>query len=401
MINIKYISVFCMVLLMISCKNSPAETPPNLVDKTTEMKVPRVEVVLPSNRSFGDDQNITGTVIADKMVYVHAMGKGMVQSIAVDIGDRVKKGQVIARLSNPILNIELKEAEVKMLQAKAKYKSAQTELKVKKEEAAFKKTMYDKLQSVYANSKGLITEIEIEKLKNEARIASVHVELAQSRIEEQKTSENAAQILINSAKEKLLMLTIKAPFSGIISGRFVDPGAIIQDALSNNDASPLVSIESTHPMILILPVPESDMGGIDIGDEARVDIPTLSMQGVKAKISRVARSLDARSKTMEVQIDLDNKDGRLRSGMYAKAWLKRSSADDALSIPKEAILIKKDIPYIMIVNDGVIEEMVLKKGLLGRDYVEILNKEIHEKTQIIVKGKSTVKNGQKVEAIIK
>ncbi len=104
---------------------------------------------------------------------------------------------------------------------------------------------------------------------------------------------------------------------------------------------------------------------------------------------------------MEVQVDIPNKDGKIRAGMYAKAQIKRASSGDMLSLPLSSISMKKDAAFVYVVNDGVVQEIKLKKGLSSKDYFEVLNDNITAKSQVVTKGKSMIKAGTKVKAILK
>jgi len=389
-------------LFVMSCQNTNKDNGSTVITEIASNIIPSVEVIKPSTRSFNSELTITGTIKPDKSVVLHAMEQGFVKSISVDIGDRVSSGQVIARLSNPMLSYEVKAAEVKVKEAQAQLRSAQAHLKLNEAEAKVKKSIYDRLKSVYDKSKGLTTITELENAQKDSEIAMAQKEAAMANIDRYKAEIDAANSMVSAIKERSSMLSVKAPFSGVITGRFVDPGAMIQNALTSDGAMPIVSIESTSPSRLSLPLAESDISGINVGDEIDLEFPTMPGEKIKAKISRIARSLDPASKTMEVQVDLPNKDGKIKAGMYAKAKIRRASSSNILSLPQAAILMRKDAPFVMLVNqNNIVEELLLKKGISGRDHFEVLNNNINANSQIIIKGKSTVKAGQKVKAILK
>jgi RND family efflux transporter MFP subunit len=399
MTNIKYIYLLSFVCLLMSCKQSG--TPEHVYTAGDASSMPSVEVTNPTVRSFSSDQTITGTIIADQSVYLHSMEQGMLKSINVDIGDRVSKGQVIARLSNPVLSYELKSAEAKLMQSQSALKSALASLTVNEASSNVAKGMYDKLMSVYEKSSGLTTMAEIENAKRDAQMSAANVELGKAQIGQAQSEISSSETMVSAIKGRLSMLNIRAPFSGVITGRFADPGAMIQNALSDNNAKPLVSLASVSPVRLTIPIPESDVSGISVGDNVNITFPSLGGSDQSAKISRISNNLDQASKTMEVQVDIPNKDGKIRAGMYAKAEIKRSSTDEVLSLPLSAINMKKDAAFVYVVNDGVVQEIKLKKGLSSKDYFEVLNDNITAQSQVVTKGKSMIKDGTKVNAILK
>ncbi|MFT4536544.1 MAG: RND family efflux transporter MFP subunit [Saprospiraceae bacterium] len=399
MTNIKYIYILSFVCLLMSCKQSGSpEQVYNAGDKNT---MPSVEVTNPSVRSFSSDQMITGTIMADQSIHLHSMEQGMLKSIYVDIGDRVSKGQVIAKLSNPVLSYQLKSAEAQLMQSQSALKSAEALLTVNEASSNVAKGLYDKLMSVNEKSSGLTTMAERENAKRDAQMSAANVEVGKAQIEQAQSEVSSSETMVSAIKVRLSMLSIKAPFSGVITGRFADPGSMIQNALSDNNAKPLVSLASISPVRLTIPIPESDVSGINVGDEVNITFPSLGGSDQSAKISRISNNLDQASKTMEVQVDIPNKDGKIRAGMYAKAEIKRVSSGDMLSLPLSAISMKKDAAFVYVVNDGVVQEIKLKKGLSSKDYFEVLNDNITAKSKVVTKGKSMIKDGTKVNAILK
>ncbi len=399
--NQSYILIFLFAFLLSNCKQAPQSNDDDANITTSTKKNPSVEVVNPSVRSFNSAQVITGNIRADQSVYIHAMEKGIISSINVDIGDKVSRGQTIARLSNPLINIELKEAEARLLEDQANLEAAKADLKMSQTKSKTTKSLYDKIASVYDKSAGLTTIVELENAKSESEMSSAYLEVAQANVSKCMAKIDAAKLMIRGIKERLSMLTIVVPFSGVITGRFADKGAMIQNALSEADAKPIASIASIDPVRLTLPIPETDISGIQKGDEVEIEFPSLAQQNIKAKISRISKSLDPASKTMEVQIDIPNKNEALKSGMYAKAKIRRSGSNTTLSLPNTAIHMKRDAPFVFVVKDGIVEEVQLKKGLSGKDYFQVLNNNIDASTKVIVKGKSMVKSGQAVRAVLK
>ena len=395
-----YTYILLCVILLSNCQQTSTATKDSS-DSSSIKANQSVEVVNPSVRSFNSAQIITGNIRADQSVYLHAMEQGVVSSINVDIGDKVNRGQTIARLSNPLINLELKGAEIQLLEAQANLQGTKADLKMNQTKQKAAQSLYDKIAAVYKKSTGLTTVIELENAKRDAELADAYVEVAQANISRSMAKIDAAKLTIESIKERLRMLSIVAPFSGVVTGRYVDKGAMVQNALTEDNAKPIVSISNIDPVRLILPIPESSISGIQKGDEVDIEFPSLAGQDIKATISRISKNLDPASKTMEIQIDIPNKMGKIKTGMYAKAKIKRSSSNTELSLPITAIYMKKDAPYVFVVVDGIVEEIKLKKGLSGKDYFQVLNDNIKTDSKVIIKGKSMVKSGQAVQAILK
>lgn len=356
LINIKSIAVFAVLLsTLISCNNQEKETE----QTATNDKIQKVEVVKPQQRSFTAEVSITGTAHPNQIVTLYAMESGMLMQMRKDIGDKVKQGETIAVLGNP----ELQQQQIKW-QAETKAKKAN----------------YDRLNSVYEKTPAL-TNIQM--------------------VEDAEAEYLSAKANLDAVNNRIGFLTIKAPFSGIITKRFVDKGAMIQSGLSQSNPQSLFELQEINPIRLTIPVPESDAVGIGKGMEVEVTLPELSGKSFMSKVSRTSKVLDPKSKTMQVEIDLENPDGKILSGMYAKVLLQLNSRENILSLPMIAKVSHKNEDYVLAVVDGKVKRLPVKIGLSNQDYFEVLNDEITAETQVIVQGKSLVKPEQIVEPILK
>jgi membrane fusion protein (multidrug efflux system) len=356
LINIKSIAVFAAVLsTLVSCNNQEKEAKHTAAND----KIQKVEVVKPKQRSFKSEVLITGTTRPNQIVTLYAMEGGMLMQMRKDIGDKVKQGESLAVLENPALQ--------------------QQQLKWQAEKKA-KKANYERLNSVYENTPALTNIQMVENAEAEYLSAKANLDAINNRIG---------------------FLTLEAPFSGIITKRFVDKGAMIQSGLSQSNPQALFELQEIDPIRLTIPVPESDAVSIEKGMEVEVTLPELSGKSFMAKVSRTSNVLDPLSKTMQVEIDLKNPDGKIISGMYAKALLQINSRENILSLPMIAKVSHKNEDYVLAVVDGKVKRLQVKIGLSNRDYFEVMNDEITSETHVIVQGKSLVKPEQVVEPILK
>ncbi len=357
LIKIKSIAVFAGLLsTLISCNTPEKET-----EKTANSndKIQKVEVVKPRKRSFTAEALITGTARPNQIVTLYAMEGGMLMQMRKDIGDRVRQGETIAVLGNPLLQ--------------------QQQIKWQAETKA-KKANYERLNSVYEKTPAL-TNIQM--------------------VENAEAEYLSAKANLDAVNKRIGFLTLKAPFSGIITKRFVDKGAMIQSGLNQSNPQALFELQEINPIRLTIPVPESDAVGIQKGMDVQVTLPGLSGTTLVAKVSRISNALDPMSKTMQVEIDLENPDGKILSGMYAKALLQIDSRENILSLPVIAKVNYKNEDYVFAVEDGKVKRLPVRIGLSNQDYFEVLNDDITSDTQVIVQGKGLVKPGQIVEPILK
>jgi len=331
-------------------------------EKETELtsnKIQKVEVVTPKQRSFTAEILITGTAYPNQKVTIYAMESGMLSQIKKEIGDKVQKGETIAILENP----ELVQQQIKL-----------------KAELQAKESVYNRLKSVYEKTPALTNIQQVENAEAEYFSAKANLDAVNSR---------------------LSFLNIKAPFSGIITKRFVDNGSLLQSGLSQKNPQPVVEIQEINPIRLTIPVPETDAVALKQGMEVQVTFPELSGKIYPAKISRTANVLDAQSKTMQVEIDIANEDGTILTGMYAKVMMKINSRKNILSLPIISKMSFKNEDFVLVVENKTVKRLPVKIGLSDKDYFEVLNAEITENTQVIVQGKGLVNEGQIVEPVLK
>lgn len=361
-IKYKHIVVALLAVSLFISSNSRAE--PKSIGSTIDAvyannKIQSVEVVKPKHRSFITNVLITGTAYANQKVTLYAMESGYVAKISKEIGDMVSKGEEVAILANPEL---VRLYEQKSAQLKAK------------------KSIFERLKSTRKKTPG-ITPLQLVE-NAEAEYLSMTASL-------------------NSIKDRMNFLSVKAPFAGKITKRLVDHGALVQSGLTEDNPQGIVELQEISTIRLRIPLPESDISAIAKEMDVTVTFPVLPGESLQAKVSRTAGALDPASKTMQVEIDLDNSNGFIKPGMYAKALLQISGRENVLSLPVTAEWIFQNQSFVLVVKDSKVERIPLRKGLSNKDYFEVLNPEINESALVIVQGKGLVQPGHIVKPVLK
>jgi RND family efflux transporter MFP subunit len=351
-------TVIVAVYWLCSCTE---ETTIETANTTTDqrIKLQTVEVVQPKKRSFQAEILITGTAKSNQNIMVYARESGYVQNVNKDIGDLVKAGETIAVLSNPELR-RLQDEKMAQLEAKS--------------------SIYERLQSTYKRTPA-ITPIQL--------------------LDEAEADYLSAKAALESVQDRISFLQIKAPFSGKITQRFVDHGSLVQNGLTKSNPQGLFELQEFDPIRVTVPLPECDVNSISKGQSVTVVFPELPGDSIKAKVSRIAGALNPSSKTMQVEIDIENPLGIIKPGMYAKVLMRIGNEQEVLSLPVSTQWIFQNEAFIMAVNDSVVERLPLRKGLANKDYMEILNNAIDENTKVIIQGKGQVQPSQKVIPIVK
>src|ERR1700757_1504122 len=270
-------------------------------------------------------------------VDVHAKVAGYIQKIYVDVGDHVKQGQTLAILEVPELAAQLTGADAALRRAKEEIRREQGDVQRAESAHAAAHSMYVRLKQASEQQKGLVAQQEVDDaqakdLETEAQVSSAQAALsaAQQQLEVADANQKQFGALTDYTR-------IVAPFDGVVTMRYADTGSLVAAGTSSStQAIPVVRIAEISKLRLVLPIPESIAGQIHLGDPVKVRVQALN-QDITGKVSRFADSLDMQTRTMETEIDFDNHDGKLISGMFTETQLVLAQKPNALSVPLEAV----------------------------------------------------------------
>jgi len=236
-----------------------------------------------------------------------------------------------------------------------------------------------------------VDDYQAKDLEAEAQVASAEAALssAKQQLEVAEANQRQYRALSDYAR-------ITAPFAGVITTRYADTGALIQAGTSSNtQAMPVVRLAQTSKLRLVLPIPESVAGQIRLGDAVRVHVQALN-EDFQGKVSRFADSLDRETRTMQTEIDFDNRDARLLPGMYTETQLVLREKENALTIPLEAVNRNGDNATVLAVTpQNTIEERHVRLGLEDDKHVEVLSG-LTDGDRVVIGNRSEFRNGQRI-----
>ncbi len=352
--------------------------------------VARVEI-----GTIENDLTIAGAFKPFQEVDVHAKVAGYIRKIYVDVGDHVSEGQRLAVLEVPELAAELAGASAAVRRSEQEIHRAQGDVERAKSTHAAAHAMYDRLNQAAQQKAGLVAQQEVDNaqakdLESEAAVSSAQASLsaAQQALEVAQANQNQYSALSNYTR-------IVAPFAGVVTARYADTGALLAAGTSNSQSMPVVRLTEVSKLRLVLAIPESIAGQIHLGDPVKVHVQALN-QDIVGKVSRFAGSLDSQTRTMETEIDFDNRNGKLLPGMYTETVLQLAARNSALLIPMEALAQNNGDATVLIVNTkSVVEERHVKLGLQGKRRVEVLSG-LQENDLVVIGNRSQLRSGQKV-----
>lgn len=337
---------------------------------TTKVEATPVKVVKVSKGRVANAVTITGKVTAGLEVAVVPKVPGKVAAVTVDVGQRVKKGQVLVQLDSSDIQAQLKSAQAGLSVQRA----LQDQAAIRYRDA---KDNYERMQ--YLFTQGAVSQVQLDgaKVQFDTAAAGYNPEGGNTQTS---AALRQAQAQIDGLRVQLSNLTITAPAEGIIATRNVDPGEMA------SSQSPVVTIVNTDKMIVEGFLAESEVNLVSAGEQVKVLVKAVKEQPYVGKVLSISPSADARTKAFPVRIELENKDAALKAGMIAEVVLDTKAREGVLLIPKEAVLDRGDKKIAFVVNGGkeALEKQVTL-GLSDDTSVEVA-KGLSEGDQVVVNG---------------
>ena len=348
-------------------------------------------------RTIANTLTISGEFKPFQDVDIHAKVAGYIKVIYVDVGDHVKEGQTLAVLEVPELTAQLAGTDAAVRRSRDEIRRAQSDLERAQSAHSVAHSAYARLKQAADSRAGLVAQQELDDsqakdLEAEAQVASTQAELSAAQQQLQMAEANQRQYTALSDYSH-----IAAPFAGVVTARYADTGALVAAGTSSStQAMPVVRLAQISKLRLVLPIPESLAGQIHLGDPVKVHVQALN-QDIEGKVSRFADSLDVQTRTMETEIDFENRDGRLIPGMYAETQLSMHEKKNALTVPLEAVTRSGDDATVLAVNpQNILEERHVKLGLEDNARVEVLSG-LSDQDRVVIGNRSEFRNGQKIQ----
>jgi RND family efflux transporter MFP subunit len=302
---------------------------------------------------------------------VHAKVAGYLKTIYVDVGDRVAAGQLLAVLEIPELRDEVAQDEAAIKRSAEEINRARADLSHAESAHEIAHLGAARLAGVSKSRPNLVAQQEIDEAAARDRMAEAQVATATAGLAASEQALAVATAAARKTKTLLEYARITAPFAGVVTHRYADTGAMIQAGTSSQtQAMPIVKLSQNERLRLTIPVPESAVSHIRVGEtvDVRVEAVNRTFPGT---VARFAGKVNADTRTMDTEVDVLNQDLTLVPGMYAYATLALEHATGVLTVPVEALDRGEDKTTVLAVRDGKVEPREVKLGLETPDRVEI------------------------------
>jgi RND family efflux transporter MFP subunit len=286
-------------------------------------------------------------------VELHAKVPGYVERILVDRGSVVHKGELLVELSAPEMAAKIAEAQSKVQAAEADRAQAEAQL-------AAAESTFDRMKKA-AETPGAIAGNELVQSEKQ-------VDAGKASLNSRAQSSRAADAVVKSLQDLQAYLKMAAPFDGVVTDRMVHPGALVGPG---NDVALLVIQQVAH-LRLVVPVPEEDVSGIVNGASVGIQVPAWPERTFSGTVARISHSLDPKTRTMAVELDVMNRDGALAPGMFPTIKWPVRRARASLLVPTSSVVITTERTFVIRNQDGRAEWVDVRKGVAEGDLVEVM-----------------------------
>ena len=359
--------------------------------------VVRAAVVPVERKDIANTLVLSGEFKPFQDVDIHAKVAGYIRKIYVDVGDHVREGQTMADLEIPELTAQLAGADAAVRAAQQQIRRAEGEVQRAQSTHTAAHAAYGRLKQAADSRAGLVAQQEVDDaqakdLGAEAQVASTEAELAGAKQQLEVAQANQRQF---SALMGYTQIT--APFAGVITNRYTDTGALVAAGTSSStQAIAVVRLAQVSKLRLVVSIPESVAAQIRLSEAVNVHVDALHRE-IEGKVARFAAALDQQTRTMETEIDFDNKDGQLLPGMYAETKLALRGKANALTVPLEAVSRNGSDGTVLALNGrSEIEERHVMLGMEDSANVEILSG-IGEGERVVIGNRSQFRAGDRVQ----
>ncbi len=320
--------------------------------------LPRVRVEKPQRKSVSSELQLNGDVLPWEQATLYSKVAGYLKEIKVDKGDWVRRGDLLAIIDD-------RETEKEYERAVADFH--------------LQEITNNRLQEALPKTPDLVSKQDVDA--------------AEAKYESAKAAMERLKVLVDYA-------TIRAPFSGVITQRWVDPGAMIQAANTSMNAMAIVKIVSMDKLRIRVDVPESEVPLVKVGTKAMVSVRELPGQEFEGTVARFGVALEQSTRTMQAEIDLPNSKHTLRPGMFTQVTLHLLAEENALTLPAAALVIEKNQTFVYCVEQNTVKK---KSVVIGADdgVRPVIAQGLTGEELVIVSGKESVVDGAKVNPIQK
>ena len=357
-----------------------------------------VGVAKAERRPLQRQLTVSSELVPFQEIEVYAKESGYVSQLLVDYGTRVKTGQLMAVLEIPELQAQLQQDRAALKSVQDQVSNAQNQLARIEAQHKVLHLEFERLNGVAQSRPGLVAQQEVDDIQGRDLAAEAQVDAARSNLEASRSNVTESQAKLAHDEAIYSYSRITAPFDGVVTERNANLGTLMQAGTnSSTNVLPLVKLSQENLYRLVIPVPETYVAYIRIGDEVTGRVPALN-KNFPGKVARFSSEVHDATRTMHTEVNVPNPTGELIPGVYAEATLTLNSKGNALTIPVQAIDREGDHTVVFVVDPS--NRIQVRPVVLGiednsENYAEVLSG-LNEGEKIVVGDRSGLKAGEGV-----
>lgn len=336
---------------------------------------PGAEVVKVVSRTLDKTIAVPSDLMPYQAVAIHAKVQGFIESIDVDRGSWVKVGQRLAVLTAPELQARTLEAEARLQEAVSERAEAAANVLAAE-------STYQRLKAAAATP-GVVAGHDLEIAERKLEAESANAESIENRVK-------AAEAAVRAVKEMESYLELRAPFEGVVTERSAHPGSLVGPS-----GSPIVRIEQVSRLRLVVPVPEMYVGRIPRGAKVDFEVAAYPDRKFEGVVRRPAHSLDVKTRSMLVELDVENPDQALAPAMFANVHWPISRGAPSLFVPTSAVVRTSERQFVIRVSGGVAEWVDVRRGEVEGDLIEVFGN-LKEGDLVVRRGNDEIRPGSRI-----
>lgn len=340
---------------------------------------------------------ISSELVPFQEIDVYAKESGYVRQIFVDVGSHVRAGQLMAVLEMPEMEAQLQQRQASIRAQQDEVTRASHEVDRVKAQHSVVHLQYQRIAGVAKNNPGMVAQQEVDDVQGKDLASESQLESTQGAYQAAVNQLNVAKALLEHDQALFNYSRITAPFDGVVTERFANLGALMQSGTSSTQATPLVRLSQETLFRLVIPVPESYVRYVHVGESVEVRVPSLG-RSFQGKVTRFSVDVTNATRTMHTEVDVPNTTKALVPGLYAEAVLSLNNKPSVLAVPLEAVNHDGNRSSVLVVDSrNRIEDRPIVIGLQTANYVEVTNG-VQAGEQVIVSDRGGLKPGELVKA---
>lgn len=361
--------------------------------KAETQSLPVVNVVPVKRSAARSNMVLPGNIQAVTEAPVVARASGYIRKRFVDIGDRVKEGQVLAEIEAPELAQQILQAKAAAGQANSTVQQVEAAVQQGQANEALARVTAQRWLNLL--NKGVVSKQENDTYQAQWAAQQANVKSLQQAVAAARSNVSAAEANVARLTQLQDYLTVRAPFAGVITVRNTDVGA-----LANEGSTLLYRIAQTDRLRTYLNVPQVNSDSVQVGQQATLVIPDLPGRKFSGTVARTSNALDPATRTLLVEVQVPNPAGTLMPGMYAQVDLSVPTKDPPLVIEGDTLVVRSDGPQVAVVGpDGTVHFTRIQLGRDFGDHLEVLAG-LREGQQLAVNPSDAIREGVKVKPIL-